>query len=263
MQTSGTSQTERFGVMFPLLNALGIVYMPTGERTMDAFWQTLIGGINTKDDADISVWRSRFHQWFAFVLLTIRYNFNEAKKDSTNRIIPKAFKKKWMVPLIADWPNLEQRVSSFLDFHDQKLEDADDSELTLRKTIAHISKKLWGTETMDDVGFWKDSITEVLSAVRGQQFYGPISIFAQHFETVYDGRRILTTEKGYLGTGAEDTRPGDLIVLVEGADVPYILRPGVGKDGTFTLVSEAYIHGIMASGDALADTSTFEPASVI
>lgn len=260
MRTPGTSQTERFGLVFALLNKLGLVYSPTGERTIDAFWQTLIGGINSKDDAGMAVWRDRFHQWFAFILLSIRSTFNEDKKDLSNRLIPKASKKKWIVPLIADWPSLEQRVSNFLDFHDQQLDNVDDSELTLRKAIAHISKRIWGTETIDDVGYWNSSVTELLSAVRGEQFYGPISIFGQHFETVFDGRRVLTTEKGFLGTGAEDVRVGDLIVLVDGAEVPYILRPVADKDATFTLVSEAYVHGI--KGDLMAD-SVFEPITII
>jgi hypothetical protein len=262
MRTSGTSQSERFGLMFALLNNIGAVYAPTGERTMDAFWQTLIGGINLKDEAGQAAWRERFQQWFAFILLSIRSAFFEEKKNSENRFIPKATKKKWLVPLIADWPTLEQRVLSFLDFHDQELNDADDSNLTLRKTIGHIAKKLWGTDAIDDVGSWNRSMSELLSAVRGQQFYGPISVFGQHFETVYDGRRIFSTEHGYLGTGAEDVRAGDLVVLVAGANVPYILRPNTGKEQTYTLVSEAYVHGIMSTGSSLKSAEDFKSVTL-
>ncbi|KAF1998436.1 hypothetical protein P154DRAFT_407830, partial [Amniculicola lignicola CBS 123094] len=59
------------------------------------------------------------------------------------------------------------------------------------------------------------------------------------------GRRIFVSEKGYLGTGVEEVKKGDLVYMVAGADVPYILRPVVGKEHTFTLVGEAYVHGIM------------------
>ncbi|KAF2228724.1 hypothetical protein EV356DRAFT_435862, partial [Viridothelium virens] len=65
------------------------------------------------------------------------------------------------------------------------------------------------------------------------------------------GRRVFTSEKGYLGTGVEDVRAGDLVVLVEGACVPYILRPVAGREGTFSLVGEAYVHGMM-DGESLA-----------
>ncbi|PVI01867.1 hypothetical protein DM02DRAFT_560828 [Periconia macrospinosa] len=263
MRTSGTAQSERFGLMFEILNRLGIFYAPTGERTIDAFWQTLIAGINLRDKADISVWRDRFYQFFAFTLVIIRAWFNEEKKDISNKFIPKASKNKWMVPLIADWPNLEQRVSSFLDFHDQHLDEGDDSNITIRKEISRIAKRLLGTETIDDVGTWQSTMTDLLSAVRGQEFYGPITVFGQHFEVAYEGKRIFTTERGYMGTGAEDTRPGDCVVLVDGADVPFILRPITDRKGAYTLVSEAYIHGVMEKGGELLAEAKFEPIIIV
>ncbi|CAI6331776.1 unnamed protein product [Periconia digitata] len=262
MRTSGTAQSERFGTMFALLNQLGVTYAPTGERTVDAFWQTLIGGINLKDETDISIWRDRFRQFFAFTLISIRSSFNEQKKAMANKLIPTSYKNKWLVPLIADWPNLEQRVASFLDFHDEKLDDGDDSNVTLRREISRMAKHLLGTESIDDVASWQTDLKEVLSAVRGQEFYGPISIFGQHFEVAYEGKRIFTTEKGYLGTGTEETRPGDCIVLIDGTDVPFILRP-TGTQGTYTLVGEAYIHGIMEKGGDSLVEGAFEPAILV
>jgi hypothetical protein len=263
MRTTGSLQNERFGLMFALLNSLGSIYPPTGERTIDVLWQTLIGGMNLKTEEDVSVWRDRFQQWFAFTLITIRSNFYVEKKHSGNILLTASGPKKWMVPLIADWEQLEKRVSTFLDLHDTSLETTGTPETPLRKQISYIAKRLWGTETIEESGFWKESMNEILSTVRREDFYESISFFGQQFELVYDGRRIFVSEKGYLGTGVEEVKKGDLIFMVAGADVPYILRPVVGKEHTFTLVGEAYIHGIMDGRETLVEGLEFGSIDII
>ena len=264
MRTSGTALHERFGLMFAMLNNLGATYAPTQEPTIDVFWQTLIGGINLKSDDDISIWRDRFRQWFAFTVVNIRYNLHSAKSESTKtKFVSTSSPKKWMVPLIADWDRLEQRVSSFLDLHDQHISTSASPQSTLRDTISAIAKRLWGTEKLENSGFWKESLAEALSTMRREQVFEPISVFGQHFETIYDGRRIFTSEKGYLGTGPEDVRTGDLVVLVEGAFVPYVLRPVVNKESTFSLVGEAYVHGVMDGGEKLTEGLDWSKFNII
>jgi hypothetical protein len=56
-------------------------------------------------------------------------------------------------------------------------------------------------------------------------------------------RRLLRTAlTNMLGTGPDDAQPGDVIVLVEGVNVPYLLRRV--RDGKFELVGETYIHDL-------------------
>jgi len=60
-------------------------------------------------------------------------------------------------------------------------------------------------------------------------------------------RRIIITRKGYIGLGHAQSRPGDQIALLAGCSVPIILRErerGQPEAG-YTLVGEAYVHGIM------------------
>jgi hypothetical protein len=251
--------------MFALLNSLGTSYKPSSESTIDAFWKTLLGNYHVKDTtASEAVWRARFDQWFAFILLTVRSNLKEEKDKYDKPWEPRTRKSKWFVPLLADWPALEKRVAEFLDFHEPQLEAEGGATVsTLRRTIATLAKRVWGTETIEDLGSWSKGMSDILSAVRGEEFYEPISVFEQRFETFYDGRRIFVTEGGYLGTGAEDVRAGDVVVLVAGADVPYVLRPVVGKEKTCTLVSEAYVHGIMKDGAGLKAAGDFEPITLI
>lgn len=59
-------------------------------------------------------------------------------------------------------------------------------------------------------------------------------------------RTLFSTRKGYLGLGP-DCHKGDLVCLMFGGEVPFVLRP---KDGYYQLVGDAYVHGIM-DGEAM------------
>jgi Heterokaryon incompatibility protein (HET) len=56
-------------------------------------------------------------------------------------------------------------------------------------------------------------------------------------------RKFYTTEDGYIGLGPVTTRAKDMIYLLLGGDVPFILRPATAD--TMTLVGPAYVHGLM------------------
>lgn len=60
-------------------------------------------------------------------------------------------------------------------------------------------------------------------------------------------RRFFVTAKGCLGIGPKWTKKGDLVCVLLGGAVPYILRPA-GMD--FALVGESYVHGLM-EGEAV------------
>ena len=61
------------------------------------------------------------------------------------------------------------------------------------------------------------------------------------------GRRIFSTEKGFLGLGPPDCRIGDQLTILLGADFPYLLR----LDGDYyELIGETYVEGIM-NGEVL------------
>jgi len=56
-------------------------------------------------------------------------------------------------------------------------------------------------------------------------------------------RRPFLSILGYVGLAPEFTKEGDVLVVFCGAKFPYVLRGNC--DGTYTLVGEAYVHGIM------------------
>ncbi|KAF4628511.1 hypothetical protein G7Y89_g9641 [Cudoniella acicularis] len=55
-------------------------------------------------------------------------------------------------------------------------------------------------------------------------------------------RRLLRTEKGYLGMGPAIAEEGDYIVLVQGARIPLVVR---SREWMWELVGDAYVHGVM------------------
>lgn len=66
------------------------------------------------------------------------------------------------------------------------------------------------------------------------------------------GRSLVRTSRGYLGTAPNDVQKGDVVCIFMGAAVPFILRPRDAVDGGYTLIGDAYIHGIM-DGELVSD----------
>ena len=56
-------------------------------------------------------------------------------------------------------------------------------------------------------------------------------------------RRPYLTQKGYVGLGHEGMRIGDLVCILQGGPVPFLLRRT--ERGECVLVSDTYVHGIM------------------
>jgi hypothetical protein len=81
------------------------------------------------------------------------------------------------------------------------------------------------------------------------------------FRSVTAGRRPIVTEKGYIGFAPEQCKTGDVVAVLAGGKVPYILRPEPnldpsGKEGDprqcYSILGDAYIHGIM-DGEAVKE----------
>jgi hypothetical protein len=84
----------------------------------------------------------------------------------------------------------------------------------------------------------------------------PLIAFAQTNETHYLGkickafeegsrlRRILVTEKGYIGSAPRTLEEGDIICVLFGCSVPVVLRK-VHDEVYFEYVGECYLHNFM------------------
>ncbi|KAK3170323.1 hypothetical protein OEA41_009710 [Lepraria neglecta] len=70
---------------------------------------------------------------------------------------------------------------------------------------------------------------------------------------VAPNRKFLTTTKGLIGLGPHSMQPGDLICIMSGGRVPYVLRK---EGGHCRLIGESYVHGLM-EGQAIQKGITF------
>jgi hypothetical protein len=86
--------------------------------------------------------------------------------------------------------------------------------------------------------------------------------FGVAFREICGGRKFCVMEGGRMGVVPPETRVGDQVRIVMGAQTPFVLRPaegaGVGGDGQGTgekcyeLVGECYVHGMM-DGEGVTD----------
>ena len=71
--------------------------------------------------------------------------------------------------------------------------------------------------------------------------------FVASFQQATRNRRFFITEEGQMGLGPRLTRPGDLVCVLLGSQVPFVLRQ-VGDCSV--VVGECYCHGVM-EGEAV------------
>ncbi|KAI1116499.1 HET-domain-containing protein [Nemania sp. NC0429] len=72
------------------------------------------------------------------------------------------------------------------------------------------------------------------------------------------GRRFAVTDQLYVGLVPETAQKGDKICILQGCNVPYVLRP-VGEH--YKLMGDAYVHGIML-GEAFVRDDSLKEAMV-
>jgi len=81
-----------------------------------------------------------------------------------------------------------------------------------------------------------------------------VSFVHQRVRATMTGRRFIKTQKGYIGWASEKCQEGDLVVVLAGRNVPYILHSeseveipeyGGGSFPCYSFLGDSYVHGIM------------------
>ncbi|OCK80109.1 HET-domain-containing protein [Lepidopterella palustris CBS 459.81] len=127
--------------------------------------------------------------------------------------------------------------------------------------MAESSPSMYETQEARAEAVWRTALTDKdpsQEGMLGKAGISPLDTFHEllkgqlydrvHFnclgimEGVRKGRRSFKTKRGYIGLGPEAMRPGDLVVIFKGAEVPYVIRE---VQNGFRLIGEAYIHGLM------------------
>lgn len=74
--------------------------------------------------------------------------------------------------------------------------------------------------------------------------------FSRRMNDVAVGRRLIVSDRGFMGLAPEHSKKGDMMCILFGGRAPFILRESAG--GGHRLAGECYVHGIM-DGEALND----------
>ena len=91
----------------------------------------------------------------------------------------------------------------------------------------------------------EDFLPNLRSPARKEQFVQP---FRLSLLQTLEGQRFFITNKGLIGIGPGNLRASDVIVIILGADMPFVLRQR--GNGFHQLIGVCYVHGIM-NGEAL------------
>ncbi|KAL9110075.1 MAG: hypothetical protein Q9227_005414 [Pyrenula ochraceoflavens] len=100
--------------------------------------------------------------------------------------------------------------------------------------------------------YWK-LLVKVLKHSQWGKWRG---IFASgiHDDQIITERSIFASGAGHFGVCPIDAAVGDKIAILKGSRVPLILRETVSGDRNFTLIGDAYLHGIM-QGEAFDENA--------
>jgi hypothetical protein len=106
----------------------------------------------------------------------------------------------------------------------------------------------------------KDDPSKSLLRVENEKLFSRFWLPAQQFNA---GRKLFTTSQKWLGLGPECLEQGDEVWLLKHAAVPFILRPH--GESQYTIVGEAYVHGIMHGElvDAPGGTEGFQEIQIV
>lgn len=84
--------------------------------------------------------------------------------------------------------------------------------------------------------------TAELGEISSSSEAGDMERFASHAGPMTHNRRLFTTIKGYIGLSPRPIQEGDIICVLSGCPVPFVLRPSGER---YRLVGECNVHGIM------------------
>ena len=91
------------------------------------------------------------------------------------------------------------------------------------------------------------------SIFSGQPPDASAAIFQEQLNKVCHGRCFFVTGKGYMGLGPPEMQKEDLVAVLLGGSVPFVLH--AEEQEQFSLVGESYVHGLM-NGEALEELET-------
>lgn len=220
------------GDFLRIASEVGLTYPPTQELTLSALWRTLVNNLSEASSPASPALAAGFIVWLG---MTIPRAIRKAKgmrrlhlkADDFIKSIPKSEEPN-PAKLSAIW-------EEFLTVHDS-------AEFPLRDAVRAL-KAL------------RDDDKDMQKRLRP---------FLKAFKSNFRSRRLFVSQTGYLGTAPWTVQAGDVIMLVAGAYVPFIFRQtsATCNEGSWKLIGESYVHGIMFGEGLQGETIQFETVCV-
>ncbi|KAH7063601.1 heterokaryon incompatibility protein-domain-containing protein [Macrophomina phaseolina] len=105
-----------------------------------------------------------------------------------------------------------------------------------------------------------DDSDEILDFIKEGE--GRSTEYGSRISTTGGSRRLYRTTQGFLGLGPDSIKKGDIVCMIQGGRVPYILRKHAVRSG-WKLVGEAYLHGFMHGEMVAAVQGTVEEMDIV
>ncbi|KAH8897871.1 hypothetical protein GQ53DRAFT_837633 [Thozetella sp. PMI_491] len=224
---SFTSQVELRGLcgqFVALVTQLGKTYKPTEEATLTAFFRTLTADIFSSTTAALADLQQEFFGFIVGILAAAAVCQSKTMMPVTER---------WMTSLVCAIEQYPYGKGKNPWLGDERFVNSTPSAQKVLEEFLALNP--------ESVSRLEQSNKHPDTFMRGR--------VAKAFADMYAGRRVFRTAEGYLGIGNSRLQDGDAVMLVAGASTPFIFRSVDGQN-TFSLVGEAYVHGVM-DGEAL------------
>ena len=162
--------------------------------------------------------------------------------------------------------DLEQWVSAMFDSPEQLQKLYSPTNESLERAL----RRVWFLDTTafegrDEITRWRpdshDKYEETVNNALSDREEAKINYgkLLHAMVRMRDSRAILVTEGGKLGMAASTIQPGDIIAMLLGGDMPFVLRR-VGDSDSYTFVADCYVHGFMDGESFIEAKMAADPA---
>ncbi|KAF5585567.1 heterokaryon incompatibility (het-6OR allele) [Fusarium pseudocircinatum] len=230
-----------------LLLRCGQRYKVTGELSIEAFWRTFIFGANMHDSIDISELGALFKAWLCYILFQYLRVWDTSMKVDQRLVFLEQLTN--FQSLVARDGEVAHDMFPSIEWVKQMLQklgasDPPDSQLASIFSFMARTSSLGGFSEEFDLE-WTSMVAKELADT-----FILAAKYASLLGTYASQRRVFLTDEGHIGLAFASALVGDSVWVVSSCPVPLLLRPRA--DGTYQLIGDSYVHGIM-QGEAVKD----------
>lgn len=107
------------------------------------------------------------------------------------------------------------------------------------------SAKAWLEKFVDQFSQSTSCLSKAWHAFREAVLLDDLLIFQACLLRACMSRRFFMTSGGFMGIGPESMKKGDVVVVIFGLSLPFLLRQSQADANKFLVVGPCYVHGIM------------------